>query len=103
MSSFLRSLIVIAVVLGVGALAFRRARHRVLDGYRSRRTALVLHGITTGIGTFLTFVAPRMLPETQVSPASLVAVFVLWVIGGALMLLGLASFLGAFFARARVG
>ena len=51
------------------------------------------------MGGVFAFVLPPHVPETPGSPATLVGVALLWVIGGCLMFTGLMALLGAVVAR----
>lgn len=63
--------------------------------------ALTAIGIALGlaIGLGLALFLPRRVPETNGSPASLVAIALLWVIGGSIVFATLPALLGALFAK----
>jgi hypothetical protein len=89
--------VVVAGVLGYGAFitAFRKARRSP-----ARRRALIAgNAVALALGLVLALWLPMRMPETSGSPASLVAILLLWLVGGCLAFLGLAALLGAVFAR----
>jgi hypothetical protein len=62
---------------------------------------MVRGAVAAILGALLAFWLPHRVPETSGSPASLVFILLLWIIGGGLLFLGVASCLGA--AVANVG
>ena len=89
--------IVIASALGYGAFiaAYRKARRSP-----ARRRGLIAgDAVALALGLALALWVPIRIPETTGSPASLVAISLLWLVGGCLAFLGLAALLGAVFAR----
>jgi hypothetical protein len=62
---------------------------------------LVLAGnfVVTAFGLVVGLWLPSRIPEASGSPTSVVAVVLLWIVGGSLALLGATAFLGAFLAR----
>jgi hypothetical protein len=89
--------IVIAGALGYGAFitAYRTARRSPAR----RRVLIAGNAVALALGLVLALWLPMRIPETSGSPASLVAILLLWLVGGCLAFLGLASLLGAVFAR----
>jgi hypothetical protein len=51
------------------------------------------------LGLVIALWLPGQVAETQGSPATLVAILVLWVLGGGLAYVGTIAFVGALFAR----
>jgi hypothetical protein len=90
--------VVIAGVLGYGAFiaAYRKARRSPAR----RRVLIAGNAVALAAGLVLALWVPMRIPETSGSPASLVAIALLWLVGGCLAFLGLAALLGAVFARA---
>lgn len=62
---------------------------------------LVLAGnfVITVLGLVVGLWLPSRIPEASGSPVSVVAVVLLWIVGGTLALLGATAFVGAFLAR----
>jgi hypothetical protein len=58
-------------------------------------TAIVLLALACLIG----LVAPHFVPETPGSPGTIVAILLLWIVGGSLALVGIAIAAKAFFTR----
>ena len=87
------------IAIGVAVPLFFRTRARAEQSRAMRTRLLTISavGLTLGIG--LTFWLPRRVPETNGSPASLVAIALLWVIGGSIVFATLPALLGAFFAK----
>ena len=98
-ASTIRGLLLFGLVGGMGA--FVALNTRKLAGQSPRaRTRLIGGGLMGAIaGALLAFWLPHRIPETNGSPASLVAVLVLWIVGGGLLFLGVASLVGALLAR----
>src|SRR5262249_50827857 len=79
------------VFASAGALARRSQtmRQLVLAG----NFGVTVLGLVVGLWL------PSRIPEPSGSPASVVAVVLLWIVGGSLALLGATAFVGAFLAR----
>lgn len=55
--------------------------------------------IALGLGLVIALWLPGRVPETPGSPATIVALLVLWIIGGGLAFVGVTTILGALLAR----
>jgi hypothetical protein len=99
----LRLLVFIAIAAAIGYVVFMSANRIARLSPRSRRLLLVGNVVAVALGLLLAGWLPTRVPETSGSPASLVAMLLLWIVGGCLAFLGLAALLGAFFARPGVG
>ena len=95
-----RFLLGLAGLLVIGALAFRNARERAGQSARMRKHMMARGAVAAILGALLAFWLPHRVPETSGSPASLVFILLLWIIGGGLLFLGMVSFLGAATTRA---
>jgi hypothetical protein len=82
-------------MLAIGGLSFLNARQRAGQSGLMRKRLMVRGAVAAVAGAILAFWLPHRIPETSGSPASLVLTLLLWVIGGGLLFLGVASFLGA--------
>ena len=85
--------IVIAVPL------FLRSRTRAEQSTAMRTRLITISALALALGIGMTFWLPRRVPETNGSPASLVAIALLWVIGGSIVFASLPALLGALFAK----
>jgi len=100
MAHALHALLLLAVAALVGYPIYARMRSRVRAGSTRRPVALAGAALAFAAGLALALVVPRHVPETPGSPGTLVAIALLWVLGGSLAFVGLAAFLGAWFTRA---
>jgi hypothetical protein len=92
--------LVIALVAGAAMYpVFSRARSRAAWSTRARGHIMARAVVGMLLGGVLALWLPRRVPEAPGSPASLVAVLVLWIVGGLLTLLGTAALAGAVLAR----
>lgn len=99
----IRFLLLLALAIGVAAPVFLSARDRSRQSASTRRR-LFLGGIVgVAVGLLAALWLPTRVPETQGSPASLVAIVLLWIIGGGFAFLSLALLAGALFGRTRNG
>jgi hypothetical protein len=98
----LRFLLLVAIAVALAYPAFLVAYRRAGRSRQQRRRLLAGNLAALALGLILALWLPTRIPETSGSPASLVAILLLWIVGGGLALLGLAAALGAFFARALV-
>jgi len=96
----LHALLLLAIAALVGYPIYARMRSRVRSGASRRPVAMAGASVALAAGLALALVVPRHVPETPGSPATLVAIAFLWILGGSLAFAGLAAFLGAWFARA---
>jgi drug/metabolite transporter (DMT)-like permease len=96
----LHALLLLALAALVGYPVYARMRSRIRAGASRRSVALAGAALAFAAGLALALVVPRHVPETPGSPATLVAIALLWIVGGSLAFVGLAAFLGAWFARA---
>lgn len=74
---------------------FLKARERARQSPRLRTRLIVSGMVAAVVGAIMAFALPHRVPETSGSPASLVLILLLWIIGGGLLFLGVASLLGA--------
>lgn len=87
----------IALLLGIGFAATRKARQS--PGGRNKALALGIGQIIVGL--VIGFAIPPFVPETQGSPASLVLIVILWLVGATLVLGGLPFLVAGLIARRR--
>jgi drug/metabolite transporter (DMT)-like permease len=95
----LRFLLSMVIAGALGYAAYMTANRRARLSRRRRRLLLAGNAVAVVLGLLLAVWLPTRVPETSGSPASLVAILVLWMVGGSLAFLGVAALLGAFFAR----
>jgi ABC-type branched-subunit amino acid transport system permease subunit len=74
---------------------FLRARERARQSPQLRSRHMLSGAIAAVLGAVMAFWLPHRVPETSGSPASLVLILLLWILGGGLLFLGVASLLGA--------
>ena len=103
MGSVARVLLLAAITALIAVPVFLRARASARRSARARNRSLAVSGAAVVIGLALSLWLPRLVPETPGSPGTLVAVVLLWIVGGGLALLGGASFIGALVARPSPG
>jgi MFS family permease len=96
----LHVLLLLAVAALVGYPIYARMRSRVRAGSTRRPVALAGAALAIAAGLALALVVPRHVPDTPGTPATLVAIALLWILGGSIVFAGLAALLGAWFARA---
>jgi hypothetical protein len=84
-------------------MMFGKARLRARQSPELRRRLLVSGGLAVLAGAVMAFWLPHRVPETSGSPASLVLILLLWIIGGGLLFLGVMSLLGAALASSSSG
>lgn len=78
-------ILLVAMLVAIGYAATRRARQSA--GGRNRALALGITQIVVGL--LFAFAVPPFVPDTQGSPASLVLIVILWLVGATLVLGGL--------------
>ncbi len=94
-----RSFLLVLAALGIAVPIFLRTRARAAFSSAARLRIITLSTVGLALGLGLALWLPPRIPETNGSPASLVAVALLWVIGGSLAFLTLPALLGALFAK----
>jgi hypothetical protein len=94
-----RFVVFLIVAAIVAYPVFRRAREFAETSLRARVRVAVRGVIGTLAGLVLAVWLPQRVPETPGSPATIVALLTLWIVGGSLTLLSLVSLLGAAVAR----
>jgi hypothetical protein len=99
MNSIARVLLLAAIAALVAVPVFLRSRALARRSAGARKRQLARNGIAVGLGLMLSLWMPHLVPETPGSPGSLVAIVLLWFVGGGLALLGGASLAGALAAR----
>jgi MFS family permease len=77
----------------------RTIRNRASQSPAMKKRMLIGGCLSLALGLVLALWLPRRVPETQGSPAMLVAILLLWVVGGGLAYVGVVAILGALFAR----
>jgi uncharacterized membrane protein YedE/YeeE len=83
-----RYLLAVGLVLGTVWMLAQAARSQ-LEDHPERRAWFAVGGVVAcAAGAWLAFWLPHRVPETSGSPASLVLILVLWLMGGALIALG---------------
>ena len=95
----MRFLILVVVFGLVGWSMARTVRDRARQSPALRRRLLIRASVALLLGLIIGLWLPGRVPETQGSPASMVAMLVLWVVGGGLVLVGVTTILGALLAR----
>jgi hypothetical protein len=95
----LRFIVLLLATAAVAAPITLAARHRARQSKHARRRLLVASGLGLVAGATLAFWLPHQMPDTSGSPASLVAVVLFWIIGGAILFLSGAAFAGAVLGR----
>jgi drug/metabolite transporter (DMT)-like permease len=91
----IRFLLGLAALAIIGGFMFITARERARQAPHLRRRLLLSGAVAAVLGAVMAFWLPHRVPETSGSPASLVLILLLWIIGGGLLFLGVASLLGA--------
>jgi hypothetical protein len=94
-----RFLLLTLVAIGVAIPLFLRTRARAEQSAAMRTRLITISVLGLAIGIGMTFWLPRRVPETDGSPASLVAIALFWVIGGSIVFATIPALLGAFFAK----
>ena len=95
----LRIIVLLLAAAAVAVPITLATRHRARQSKHARRRFLVTAGVGLVAGATLAFWLPHQMPDTSGSAASLVAVVLLWVIGGGVLFLSGAAFLGALLGR----
>jgi len=99
MNSVIGFILLVAVAGMVAWLVFASAGAVARRSERTRRWVLAANAFAIALGLAIGLWLSLRISETAGSPASLVAVVLLWIVGGGLAVLGAAAFLGAYFAR----
>ena len=97
----MRVVLLMLVAIGVAAPVFLAARERARLSAGARLRAIITGAIGVGVGLTLSLWLPTRITPTEGSPASLVALVLLWVVGGGFAYLSLAMLLGAATVRTR--
>lgn len=93
-------LLILVLVLGLTGWTMTRViRDRATQSPALRRHFFIRGGIALVLGLVIARWLPRRVPETQGSPATMVILLVIWVIGGGLAFVGVATIVGALLAR----
>lgn len=99
----LRALLLLAIggLIAWGVFSATRAQARESSSLRG----WLIVGTSLGMlaGAVLALWLPRRVPETSGSPASLVAIVLLWIVGGGLLFVSSAGLLGALMGRREPG
>ena len=95
----LRFILLTLTAIGVAVPLFLRSRARAEQSAAMRTRLITISAFGLAIGIGITFWLPRKVPDSNGSPASLVAIALLWVIGGSIVFASLPTLLGALFAR----
>ena len=95
----MRTLFLLAVFGLVGWTMVRRIRDRASRSPAVKNRMLIRGCLFLALGLVIALWLPKRVPETQGSPATLVALLVLWVFGGGLAYVGVVAILGALLAR----
>ena len=95
----LRFIVLFLAAAAVAVPIILAARHRARQSKHARRRFLVASGAGLVAGATLTFWLPHQVPDTSGSAASLVAVVLFWIIGGGILFLSGAAFVGAVLGR----
>ena len=99
MDSSVGLVVLIGVAGMVAWVVFASAGTLARRSPRARHLVLVANAATALLGLVVGLWLPTRIAETSGSPASVVAVVLLWIVGGGLVFLGAAAFLGAWLAR----
>ncbi len=94
-----RTLLLLAIAVAAAVFIFRNVRDEARESPRERVRLIVGACLGLAVGALLAFWAPRRVPETPGSPGTIVAVVVLWVVGGGLMFVSLPALIGALSGR----
>jgi hypothetical protein len=92
--------VILVVVFGlVGWSMARTVRDRARQYPALRPRLLTSACIALVLGLIIGLWLPGRVPETQGSPATIVAMLLLWIIGGGLVLVGVTTLVGVLLAR----
>jgi len=95
MNSLVGVVLLIAVAGMVAWVVFTSAGALARRSPATRQLVLIANALVAVLGLVVGLWLPTRIPETSGSPANLVAVVLLWMVGGGLAFLGGAAFLGA--------
>lgn len=93
-----RLALLLAVAAIVSGSIFVAAQTRARRSRAARTRLLALGGVTATLGLVAALWLPHRVPDTG-SAATLVAIALLWVVGGGLALVGTVAFVGALASR----
>ena len=99
MNSLVGVVLLIAAVAMVAWVAFASAGALARRSPGTRQVVLIANAFVAVLGFVVGLWLPMRIPETSGSPAGLVAIVLLWMVGGGLAFLGGAAFLGALLSR----
>jgi MFS family permease len=89
-------LLVLLIIVGItGWMQARPVRQRAGRSPEARKRLLLAGVGLVILGLVIALWLPRKVPETQGSPASLVAIVLLWIVGGGLAYIGGVVLVGA--------
>jgi len=95
----MRTLLLLTVFGLVGWTMARTIRNRASRSTAVKNRMLIVGCLFLALGPVMALWLPRRVPDTPGSPAALVAIVVLWVVGAGLAYVGVVTLLGALFAR----
>lgn len=95
----LRLIVLLLAAAAVAVPITLATRHRARQSKHARRRFLVASGLGLVAGATLAFWLPHQVPDTSGSFASLVAIVLLWIIGGGILFLSGAALVGALLGR----
>ena len=95
----MRTLFLLVIFGLVGWTMVRTIRNRASRSPAMKSRMLIGGCLSLVFGLVIALWLPGRVPETQGSPATLVAILLLWVVGGGLAYVGVVTLLGALFAR----
>jgi hypothetical protein len=100
LSSSAGSVVALAGLAWITWYMFDTARRRAGQSPRLRRLLVAGGLLQIAVGGVVAFWLPFRVPDTPGSPAALVGMLLLWIVGGLLLYSGAIGLLGAAFARA---
>lgn len=95
----LRFIVLLLAAAAVAAPITLATRHRARQSKHARRRFITASAVGLAAGAALAFWLPHQMPDTSGSAVSLVAVVLLWIIGGGILFLSGAAFVGAVLGR----
>ena len=97
----IRLLLLLAVAVGIAAPVFLSARDRARQSAATRGRLILGGAAGVAAGLVAALWLPHLVPQTQGSPATIVAIVLLWTLGGGFAFLSLALLVGALAGRRR--
>ena len=95
----MRTLLLLAA-FGLVGWSMARTIHKRASRSPAMKSRMIIRGcISLVLGLVIALWLPGRVPETPGSPATMVAMLVLWVLGGGLAYVGIIAIVGALFAR----